>query len=179
VKPASAPKPSDTGVSAAASAFDDTDFELDDVSGAIPSPGSALGDRTVQIEANSDFELEQSSEVSMISEPFAASGSGVRKIKPPVDDTSSEWDISSSGSNETDQTPPSPTKASGKAPTISRPVSTDWGTPWVVGLGVSTVMMLLLCFVAFDLVKNLYEFRGDTPVSSGLIKQVAGILGGK
>jgi hypothetical protein len=40
-------------------------------------------------------------------------------------------------------------------------------------------MMLLLCFVAFDLVKNLYEFRGDTPVSSGLIKQVAGILGGK
>ena len=179
VKPASAPKPSDTGVSAAASAFDDTDFELDDVSGAIPSPGAALGDRTVQIEANSDFELEQSSEVSMISEPFAASGSGVRKIKPPVDDTSSEWDISAS-STDTDQIPPTATKSSGTKPTtISRPVSTDWGTPWVVGLGVSTVMMLLLCFVAFDLVKNLYEFRGDTPVSSGLIKQVAGILGGK
>ncbi|MCY2934474.1 MAG: helix-turn-helix domain-containing protein [Planctomycetota bacterium] len=178
VKPVAASKPSDTGMSAAISAFDDTDFELDDVSGALPP--ASVGDKTVQIEANSDFEIEQSEELSMISEPMAAMGSGLKLAKPaPADDASSEWDISGSGSSDSDQVKsPSETKSSAKpSPALVRASSTEWGTPWVVGLGISTVMMLLLCMVAFDLVKNLYEFRGETPVSSGLIKQVAGLLG--
>lgn len=179
VKAPAAAKPSDTGLAAAASAFDDTDFELEDLSGAI-SPG----DKTVQIESNSDFELvEQSDELSMISEPLAAAGSAVRAAaKPkPADDASSEWDLGgSSGEAETTAPAAKGKEATAKpSPALMRNVSTEWGTPWVVGLGVSTGLMLLLAMVAFDLVKNLYEFRGETPVSSGLIKQIAGILGKK
>ena len=185
VKAPAAAKPSDTGVAAAASAFDDTDFELEDMSGDV-----VVGDKTVQIESNSDFELvEQSDELSLISEPQAAGGSAVRPVAAPkakvADDASSEWDLGgTSGESEEVSAAPAAT-SKGKdapakaAPALMRNVSTDWGTPWVVGLGLSTVMMLLLCMVAFDLVKNLYEFRGETPVSSGLIKQVAGLLGGK
>lgn len=185
VKAPAAAKPGDTGVAAAASAFDDTDFELEDMSGDV-----VVGDKTVQIESNSDFELvEQSDELSLISEPAAAGGSAVRPAaalkSKATDDSSSEWDLGGS-SGESEEVSAAPAaSAKGKeapakvSPALMRNVSTEWGTPWVVGLGVSTAMMLLLCMVAFDLVKNLYEFRGETPVSSGLIKQVAGILGGK
>jgi hypothetical protein len=37
--------------------------------------------------------------------------------------------------------------------------------------------MLLLAFVGMDLVRNLYNFQGDTP-ASGLIQSLAGLLGG-
>lgn len=36
--------------------------------------------------------------------------------------------------------------------------------------------MLMLTFVAIDLVKNMYEFRGGGP-ASGLIKSLAGMFG--
>jgi hypothetical protein len=35
--------------------------------------------------------------------------------------------------------------------------------------------MLLLAFVSMDLVRNLYDFRSDTP-ASGLVKTLAGII---
>jgi hypothetical protein len=52
----------------------------------------------------------------------------------------------------------------------------EWGTGWVVGLGIATVLMLFLTFVNLDLVKNLYEFRGDGP-ASGLVKSISGLMG--
>lgn len=182
-------KPGDTGVAAAAASFDDTDFELDDISGEISEVVSGTADKTVEIESASDFEIEQSDELSLIGDPIVATGSGIQKSSPSaLADSGSEWDIGtgldSSTSDEMPEAAPamasSATKTSKPSPAlISRNVSTEWGTPWVVTLCISTAFMLLLCMVALDLVKNLYEFRGPTPVASGLIKQIAGILGGK
>jgi hypothetical protein len=47
----------------------------------------------------------------------------------------------------------------------------------VVLLGVATFLMLIAAFVSMDLVTNLNEFRSDGP-ASGLVKLVAGMLGG-
>lgn len=182
--PSAAGKPGDTGVAAAASSFDDTDFELDDISQEMSPALVSGGDKTVQIESASDFEIEQSDELSIM-EPVVAAGSGIRKpAAATTPESGSEWDIGpgldGGGSSETSAPVAAPTKAAKPSPTLIRSgASTEWGTGWVVGLGISTVFMLLLCMVAFDLVKNLYEFRGTTPVSSGLIKQVASLLGGK
>jgi len=188
-KPA-AGKPGDTGLAAAATSFDDTDFEIGELSESISQPVAA--DQTVQLESASDFEIDQSDELSIISQQAVAVGSGARKAataKSPAEaegDSSDSWEVggglpSADSENEVPAAAPAETKAAAKpAPALIRSgVSTEWSTPWVVALGFSTAMMLLLTMVAFDLVKNLYEFRGTTPVSSGLIKQVASILGGK
>jgi excisionase family DNA binding protein len=189
-KPAApaAGKPGDTGVAAAATSFDDTDFEIGDISESISQPVVAA-DQTVQLESASDFEIDQSDELSMIA-PGAAIGSGARKAvatakaSMPEGDSSDSWDVGDglpSSDSESEVPVPAPAKSAAKpAPALVRSgVSAEWSTPWVVALGFSTAMMLLLTMVAFDLVKNLYEFRGTTPVSSGLIKQIASILGGK
>ncbi|MFM7316975.1 MAG: helix-turn-helix domain-containing protein [Isosphaeraceae bacterium] len=190
-KPA-AGKPGDTGLAAAATSFDDTDFEIGELSESISQP-IAGADQTVQLESASDFEIDQSDELSLISQQAVAVGSGARKAaataKTPAEaegDSSDSWEVggglpSADSENEVPAAVPAETKPAAKAaPALIRSgVSSEWGTPWVVALGFSTAMMLLLTMVAFDLVKNLYEFRGTTPVSSGLIKQVASILGGK
>ena len=44
-------------------------------------------------------------------------------------------------------------------------------------LGVATLFMLFLAFVSLDLVRNLYDFRGDSP-ASGIVKSLAGLIGG-
>ena len=44
-------------------------------------------------------------------------------------------------------------------------------------LGVSTVLLLFLSFVSFDLMRNLYEFRSDTP-ASGNVSSLAKMIGG-
>lgn len=198
-KPATAPpaakpaagKPGDTGLAAAATSFDDTDFEIGELSESMSQP--AVADQTVQLESASDFEIDQSDELSLISDQPAAIGSGARKaaatFKTPAEaegDSSDSWEVggglpSADSENEVPAAAPAETKAAAKpAPALIRSgVSSEWSTPWVVALGFSTAMMLLLTMVAFDLVKNLYEFRGPTPVSSGLIKQIASILGGK
>jgi hypothetical protein len=40
------------------------------------------------------------------------------------------------------------------------------------------LLLLLLAFVSLDLVRNLYDYRGETFVSSGLVKLLAGLAGG-
>lgn len=190
-KPAPAPapkpgKPSDTGVAAASANFDDSGFDLDDGSIDMASAVVSGGDKTLQIESASDFEIEQSDELSLMSEAaLAPVGSGRRPAPKGLvtPESGSEWDIGpgmgaepGSGDAPAESAPKS---ASKPAPAIIRTQSTEWGTGWVVGLSISTALMLVLCMVAFDLVKNLYEFRGPTPVASGMIKQIAGLLGGK
>ena len=44
-------------------------------------------------------------------------------------------------------------------------------------LAMATLFMLFLMFVSLDLVRNLYDFRGDSP-ASGIVKGLAGFLGG-
>ena len=53
--------------------------------------------------------------------------------------------------------------------------SAEWGGLWVGMLGVAAVFMLLLAFVSMDLVRNLYDFRADTP-ASGIVKSIAGLI---
>lgn len=186
-KPA-ASKPSDTGVTAATS-FDDTDFQIDDFSDSGESVGASTADRTIEFgESSADIEVfDPSGDISIISDesqPFedsvkaragnaARAGSGLLD-EPSVWDTTGESDEISESTETKAKSPAKP------APALVRAgVATEWGTPWVVGLCFSTAMMLLLCMVTFDLLRNLYEFRGDTPVASGLVKQIAGLLGGK
>jgi hypothetical protein len=44
-------------------------------------------------------------------------------------------------------------------------------------LGVATLLMLFLAFVSMDLVRNLYDYQGDSP-ASGLVRSLAGLVGG-
>jgi hypothetical protein len=182
-KPAAAAKPEKD-------IFDDTDFEVD----ALDSDKDS-DDRTMQLEAQSDFELEDAdtgSEVFAIDEEdvdqnaATALGPSVASVADDEEEAfgagedemggSSGWDVESESSG------PTPA-ATGRASAAPSPVlagggaSAEWGGLWVGILGVATLFMLFLTFVSLDLVRNLYEFRGDSP-ASGIVKGLAGLLGG-
>jgi len=162
--------------------FEDTDFEVDAL-------GSDHDDRTVQLEAASDFELEESdtgSEVFAIDEDdvdqnaATAIGSVPSLEEDEEEDdgfdeaTSGEmsagaWDVESeSGST--------PAGRAAPAAVLARPdASPEWGGLWVGMLGVAAFFMLFLAFVSIDLVRNLYDFRADTP-ASGIVKSIAGLI---
>ena len=53
----------------------------------------------------------------------------------------------------------------------------EWGGVWVGVLSVASVLMIFLAFVGLDVVRNLYNFRGEGP-AFGLVKQIASIVGG-
>ena len=160
--------------------FDDTDFEVD----ALADGDS--DDKTVQLEAASDFELEEAesgSEVFAIDEDDvdqnAATAMGPGLLEEDEDDgfddatpsgemSSSAWDVESeSDSSAAD-------RAAAVAPILAPSAATaEWGGLWVGLLGVTTVFMLLLTFVSMDLVRNLYDFQGESP-ASGIVKSLAG-----
>ncbi len=164
--------------------FDDTDFEVD----AFDS-GEGGDDKTMQLEAASDFELEESdtgSEVFAIDEddvdqnastalgpsssldddeeeedPFAEAASG---------EAASAWDV------ESESVPTSTGRGAAASPMLaSTAPSPEWGGLWVGLLSFATVLMLFLAFVSMDLVRNLYEFRGDG-ASSGIVKSLSGFI---
>lgn len=165
--------------------FDDTDFEVD----ALGSDADS-DDKTMQLEAASDFELEESdtgSEVFAIDEDdvdqnAATTVGSVASLEDEEEEdgfaeaTSGEmsggaWDVES-------ETSPSGSARSAPATVLSSSgASAEWGGLWVGMLGVASVMMLFLAFVSMDLVRNLYDFRQDTP-ASGLVKSIAGLIGG-
>ena len=169
--------------------FDDTDFEVD----ALDSDGE---DKTMQLEAASDFELEESdtgSEVFAIDEEdvdqnaatalgpasglddeeeddvdFAAAASG---------EMASAWDVESESESA------APAGRGGRASAGASPMlaaagaTAEWGGLWIGLLGVTSIFMLFLAFVSMDLVRNLYEFQGNGP-ASGIVKSLAGLVGG-
>jgi hypothetical protein len=169
--------------------FDDTDFEVD----ALDSDKDS-DDRTMQLEAQSDFELEDAdtgSEVFAIDEedvdqnaatalgPAGASTSRSVAEDEEADafgaaagEVGSGWDVESEGAAAAPagRAAPSPVLAAAGA-------SAEWGGLWVGMLGFATLMMLFLAFVSLDLVRNLYDFRGDSP-ASGIVKGLAGLIGG-
>ena len=164
--------------------FDDTDFEVD-----VPLSDDDSDDRTVQLEAASDFELEESdsgSEVFAIDEDAvdqnAATAMSPSSFSADDDDedddgfdaaVSSEmasgWSSSESSSAGVERGSP--------AMVLSRESDAEWGGIWVGLLGVSTVLLLVVSFVSLDLMRNLYEFRDGGP-ASGLVKAIAGLFGG-
>ena len=162
--------------------FDDTDFEVD----ALGSDADDAEDRTMQLEAASDFELEESdtgSEVFAIDEEdvdqnAATTVGAVAALDDEEDDgfdeaTSGEmaagaWDVES-------ETPSGSSRPTPAAVLSAAGASAEWGGLWVGMLGFASVLMLLLAFVSMDLVRNLYDFRSDTP-ASGLVKTLAGLI---
>ncbi|HEX8199085.1 MAG TPA: DNA-binding protein, partial [Isosphaeraceae bacterium] len=164
--------------------FEDTDFEVDVLD-------SDSEDRTVQLEAASDFDLDEAdtgSEVFAIDEDEvdqnAATALGpavaavdddeaVAEVDEEEDaDLGADWD-------EDEDAAPAAAARSAPAPVLSAPgPGAEWGGLWVGLLGVATLFTLLLTFVTMDVVRNLYEYRGSNPVSSGLVQTIAGLFGG-
>lgn len=156
--------------------FEDTDFEVD----AIGS--DEADDRTVQLEANSDFDLDDSesaSEVFALDEEDVDDNASTSLAPALAEDESGEfgdetdggsgWDIGS------DALTPSTAGSQGAVISAPRGDNAEWGGLWVGFLCVSTVLTLVLAFVSIDLVRNLYDFRGPG-ISSGIIKGIAGLF---
>jgi excisionase family DNA binding protein len=161
--------------------FEDTDFEVD----AFDSDENE--DRTMQLEANSDFDLDESdsaSEVFAIDEDEvdenAATAMGPASLDDEEDSgefggeeagiASSGWDVDSE---------PAPVVAGsasqGTVMASRGGDSAEWGGLWVGFLGVSTILTLLLAFVSIDLVRNLYDFRSGG-MTSGIINALGGLF---
>jgi hypothetical protein len=180
--PPRAPRPPEKDI------FDDTDFEVD----AYPSD-SDFDDLTVQLEAASDFEFEEcevtsSSDVFAIDEDEddvdqnAATALGPAAFEEEEEDdgfeevTSSEiagasWDV------EREMLSTIGRGAMAGPVLASSAASAEWGGLWVGLLGIATVFLLFLAFISMDLVRNLYDYQGDTP-ASGIVKSLAGLLFG-
>jgi len=165
--------------------FDDTDFEVD----ALDSGGDSE-DRTVQLEATSDFELEEAdtgSEVFAIDEEDVDQNAATALGPPPIfeeeeeepdfaegavsGEVSSAWDVESEAPSATAR---AAVPSAGLVPTGS---TAEWGGLWIGMLGVTAVFLLLLTFASMDMARNLYDFRANTP-AYGLIQGIAGLVGG-
>ena len=169
--------------------FDDTDFEVD----ALDSDRDS-DDRTMQLEAQSDFELEDAdtgSEVFAIDEedvdqnaatalgPAGASARGrtTRTTTPSAATAGEMRRAPGTWRAKAARPPPAAGRAAPSPVLASAGASAEWGGLWVGMLGVATLFMLFLTFVSLDLVRNLYDFRGDSP-ASGIVKSLAGLIGG-
>jgi hypothetical protein len=163
--------------------FDDTDFEVD-----VPLSDDDSDDKTVQLEAASDFELEESdsaSEVFAIDEE-AVDQNAATAMAPAAfaeDDDEEDDGFESAVSSEMATAWSSSDQAgaaaerSGPAVVLSRDAEAEWGGLWVGLLGVASLLMLLVSFISVDMVRNLYEFRDNGP-ASGLVRAIAGLFGG-
>jgi hypothetical protein len=160
--------------------FDDTDFEVD-----APLSDDSSDDQTVQLEAASDFELEESdtgSEVFAVDEEEvdqnAATAMGPSSFTEEDDEEddgfdeavstemASAWSAESSG--------PSAASA-GPAMVLQRDVAPEWGGLWVSLLGVTTFLLLFMTFLSWDLMRNLYDFHENSP-ASGIVSSISGLF---
>ncbi len=170
--------------------FEDTDFEVEAV-----GPGDH--DRTMQIDAASDFDLDDSDSASEIfaldeedvdqSAATAMAPAMIQDEGPSSDEGPTSSEMASAW--EEDATPslasaPSMSMAP-QQPYISAPAaSAEWGGLWIGLLTAATVFMMLLSFVTMDLVRNMYprpanpDGTAEAPQASGLVKTIAGIFGG-
>jgi excisionase family DNA binding protein len=161
--------------------FEDTDFEVDAL-----DTGSS-DDQTVQLEAASDFDVDDSdsaSEVFAIDEEdvdqnaATAMAPAVKEERASLPDDDDEdgpdsaWDV-----EEPVSTPSTASRAVAPVLAAGAGAGPEWGGLWVGLLAVASVFTLLLAFVGIDVVRNLYEFQGEGP-ASGLVHQIAGLLGG-
>jgi hypothetical protein len=163
--------------------FDDTDFEVD-----VPLGDGDSDDKTVQLEAASDFDLEDSdtgSEVFAIDEEAvdqnastAMAPSAFAEEDEDEDDgfesaVSSEmtagWS-SSEGAVSPERSVP--------AMVLSREAEAEWSGLWVGMLSVTTIFLVFSLFVAHDLVRNLYDFHEGGSAGSGLVRAIAGLFFG-
>lgn len=161
--------------------FDDTDFEVD-----VPlSAEEDSDDKTVQLEAVSDFELEESdsgSEVFAVDEDDVDQNAATAMAPSAFAEDEDEDDgfeeaVSSEMATAWSSDEGTTSGSSAPAMVISRETTPEWGGLWVGLLGFTTVCLLFASFLAIDLMRNLYDFH-DTPVASGLVRTLAGLFGG-
>ena len=163
--------------------FDDTDFEVD-----VPmSDEDSSDDKTVQLEAVSDFDLEDSdsgSEVFAIDEEevdqnaaTAMAPSAFAEEEEDQEDDGFEQAVSSEMATSWSADEGTPSSGPAPAMVISREATPEWGGLWVGLLCFTTLCLLFASFVAVDLMRNLYDFQ-ETPVASGMVRSIAGIFGG-
>jgi hypothetical protein len=158
--------------------FDDTDFEVD-----VPLSEVDSDDKTMQLEAASDFELEESdsgSEVFAIDEEDVDQNASTAMApsafaEDEEEDDGFEQAVSSEMATawQTDEG-----TSGGPAPAmvISREAAPEWGGLWVGLLGATAVCLLFASFIALDLMRNLYDFN-ETPLASGIVRGLAGLFG--
>jgi hypothetical protein len=159
--------------------FDDTDFEVD-----VPLSDDDSDDKTVQLEAVSDFDLEDSdsgSEVFAIDEEDVDQNAATAMAPSAFAEDEEEDDgfeeaVSSEMTSAWTADEGTPSGGPAPAMVISREAAPEWGGLWVGLLGATTVFLLFASFIAFDLMRNLYDFN-DTPVASGLVRTIAGMFG--
>jgi hypothetical protein len=168
--------------------FDDTDFEVDAV-----DSGSVSDDKTVQLEAASDFELEEAetgSEVFAIDEENVDQNAATALGPPPAfeDDeeepdfaegavsgeVSSAWDVESETPSGAAARAAAPAAVAGFVPAGAQ---VEWGGLWVGMLIATTCVLLLVCFAQMEMARNLYEFRNNTP-AFGLVQWIGSLVGG-
>jgi hypothetical protein len=163
--------------------FDDTDFEVD-----VPIGDGDSDDKTVQLEAASDFDLEDSdtgSEVFAIDEE-AVDQNASTAMAPSAfaeDDDEEDDGFDAAVSTEMATAWSSSEGAAGgeraaPAMVLARESEAEWNGLWVGVLGATTVFMLLASAVAYDLVKNLYEFQASGTAGSGMVSAIAKLFGG-
>ena len=160
--------------------FDDTDFEVD-----VPiSEEDSSEDKTVQLEAVSDFDLEDSdsgSEVFAIDEEEVDQNAATAMAPSAFAEEEDEDDgfeeaVSSEMATSWSADEGQPLGGPAPAMVISREATPEWGGVWVGLLCFTTVCLLFASFVAVDLMRNLYDFQ-DTPVASGMVRSIASIFG--
>jgi hypothetical protein len=160
--------------------FDDTDFEVD-----VPmTDEDSSDDKTMQLDAASDFDLEDSdsgSEVFAIDEEDVDQNAATAMAPSafPEEDEEEDDGFEQAVSSEmatawaTDEGAPG---TAAPALVISREAAPEWGGVWVGLLGFTAVCLLFATFVVFDLMRNLYDFH-ETPVAAGLVRALAGLFG--
>ena len=164
--------------------FDDTDFEVD-----VNLSDGDSDDKTVQLEAASDFDLEDNdtgSEVFAIDEE-AVDQNASTAMAPSAfaeDDEEDEDDdgfdsavSSEMGAWSSSEGSASPERSQ-PAMVMARDADQEWSGLWVGLLGFTTVCLLFAAFVAHDLVRNLYEYQSGGTMGSGLVRMLSGMFGG-
>lgn len=158
--------------------FDDTDFEVD------AALDDESDDKTVQLNAGSDFDLEDSdsaSEVFAIDEEDvdinAATAMAPADLGDDDDEDDGFDDAVSSEIGNAWASDDSPSTASAGGVVISREPAADWDGLSVGLLAFASVFVLLSSFLAYDLVRNLYDFNEGGP-ASGLVKSISGLVFG-
>ncbi len=159
--------------------FDDTDFEVD------AALDDESDDKTVQLNAGSDFDLEDSdsaSEVFAIDEENVDINAATAMAPADLGDDDEDddgFDAAVSEEIGTGWADDSPSTSSAASPgvVISREPAADWDGLSVGLLAFASVFVLLSSFLAYDLVRNLYDFNEGGP-ASGLVKSISGLVFG-